>query len=129
MAFDHVITWQIKNIISQLLQRLQPPSLVGTHTRIKWYHCYMSGYLLYVIYYIPICHSQCNFHEDYNHQYWWKYHQNEMVAYLHVTWPNHAKVTAPKVASQQATWSLITWYLDKWKKHVVIFTKVFRHQV
>ena len=56
MAFDHVINWQIKNIISQLLQRLQSPNLVGTHMRIKWYHCYMSQGLLYVIYYIPICH-------------------------------------------------------------------------
>ena len=57
MAFDNVITWQIKNFISQLLQRLKSPNLVGTHMRIKWYHCYMSRDLLYVIYYIPICHS------------------------------------------------------------------------
>ena len=57
MTFDHVITWQIKNIISQLLQRLQSPNLVGTHMRAKWYHCYMSRDLLYVIYYIPLCHS------------------------------------------------------------------------
>ena len=56
MAFDHVITWQIKNIISQLLRRLQSPDLIGTHMTIKWYHCYMSRDLLYVIYYIPICH-------------------------------------------------------------------------
>ena len=56
MAFDHVITWQIKNIISQLLRRLQSPNLIGTHMTIKWYHCYMSRDLLYVIYFIPICH-------------------------------------------------------------------------
>ena len=31
-AFDHVTTCEIKNIISQLLQRLH---LVGTHMRIK----------------------------------------------------------------------------------------------
>ena len=30
MTFDQVITWQIKNVISQLLQRLQSPNLVGT---------------------------------------------------------------------------------------------------
>ena len=57
MAFDQVITCQIKNIISQLLQGLQSPNMVGTHMRIKWYHCYMSRDLLYVIYYISICHS------------------------------------------------------------------------
>ena len=56
MAFDHVITWQIKNILSQLLRRFQSPNLIETHMRIKWYHCYMSRDL-YVIYYIPICHS------------------------------------------------------------------------
>ena len=35
-----------------------------------------------------------------------KTYQNEMVAYLHVTLPNHAKViktAVPKAASQQAT--------------------------
>ena len=58
MVFDHVITCQIKNIISQLLQRLQSLNMVGTHMRIKWYHCYMS---LYVIYYIPICHSYMSY--------------------------------------------------------------------
>ena len=57
MAFDHVITWQIKNFISQFLQRLQSPNLVGTHMRTKWYHCYMSRYLLHVIYYIRKCNS------------------------------------------------------------------------
>ena len=35
VTFDHVITWQIKNIISQLLERQQSPDLVGTHTRTK----------------------------------------------------------------------------------------------
>ena len=35
MAFDQVITCQIKNIISQLLQGLQSPNMVGTHMRIK----------------------------------------------------------------------------------------------
>ena len=30
MTFDQVITWQIKNVISQLLQRLQSSNLVGT---------------------------------------------------------------------------------------------------
>ena len=39
MTFDHVITWQIKNI-SQLLQRLQSPNLVGTHMRTKCCHYY-----------------------------------------------------------------------------------------
>ena len=68
MTFDHVNTWQIKNIISQLLQRLQSPNFVGTHMKVKWYHCHMSRDLLYFNYYFPICHSQRNFHEDYNHQ-------------------------------------------------------------
>ena len=49
MAFDNVITWQIKNFISQLLQTLKSPNLVRTHMRIKWYHCHMSLDLLYVI--------------------------------------------------------------------------------
>ena len=57
MAFDHVITWQIENIISQLLHRLQSLNLVGTHMRVKWYHCYMSRDLFCVIYYIPISQS------------------------------------------------------------------------
>ena len=57
IAFDHMIMWQIKNILLQLLQRLQSPNLVGTYMRIKWYHCYMSQDLLYVIYYILICPS------------------------------------------------------------------------
>ena len=35
VTFDHVITWQIKNITSQLLQRLQSPDSVGTHVRTK----------------------------------------------------------------------------------------------
>ena len=33
-------------------------------------------------------------------------YKNEMVAYLHMTWPNHAKVikaTAPKVALMKGT--------------------------
>ena len=57
VTFDHVITWQIKNIILQLLERQQSPDLVGTHMRTKWYHCYMSQSLLYVIYYITLLHS------------------------------------------------------------------------
>ena len=57
VTFDHVITWQIENIISQLLERQQSPDLVGTHMRTKWYHYYMSQGLLYVIYYIPLRHS------------------------------------------------------------------------
>ena len=57
MDFNHVFKWQIKNIISQLLQRLQSPNLVGTHMRVKWYYCYMSRDLLCFIYYIPICRS------------------------------------------------------------------------
>ena len=61
MAFNHVITWQIKNIISQLLQRLRSPNLVGTHMRTKWYHYYMSRDLLHVIYYIPKCHSYMSY--------------------------------------------------------------------
>ena len=74
IAFDHVIMWQIENIISQLLQILQSPNLVGTpenKIRIKWYHCYMPRDLLYVIYSILIYHSQRNFHGDYNHQSCW----------------------------------------------------------
>ena len=61
--------------------------------------------------------------------------QNEMVAYLHVTWPSHAKViktTAPKFALMKGTHlnrPLIAWYPDKWKEHVVTFTEVFRHQI
>ena len=61
MAFDHVITWQIKNIISQLLQRLQSPNLVGTHMRTKWYHCYMSQDLLHVIHYFSKCNSYMSY--------------------------------------------------------------------
>ena len=64
-------------------------------------------------------------------------YKNKVVAYLHVTWPNHAKVikaTAPKVALMKGTplnrpCDLIMWYLDKWKEHVATFTKVFRHQI
>ena len=60
MAFDTVITWQITNIISQLLQRLQSSNLVGTDMRLSWYHGYMSRDLLLIIciflYVIHICH-------------------------------------------------------------------------
>ena len=61
MTYDHVITWENKSIISQLLQRLKSSNLVGTHMRTKWYHCYMSRDLLYVIYYIPFCHSYTSY--------------------------------------------------------------------
>ena len=57
MDFDLMITRQIKNVISQLSQRLQSPNLVGIHIKIKWYHSYMSRDLFYAIYYISICHS------------------------------------------------------------------------
>ena len=33
MTFDHVMTWQIKNIISQILQTLQSRNLVVTHIK------------------------------------------------------------------------------------------------
>ena len=61
MAFDNVITWQIKNLTSQFLQRLQSSNLVGTHMRMKWYRCYMSRDLLHVIYYIPKCTSYVSY--------------------------------------------------------------------
>ena len=61
IAFDHMNMWQIKNIISQVLQMLQSPNLVGTQMRIKCYPCYMSQDLLYVIYCIPICHSYISY--------------------------------------------------------------------
>ena len=57
MKFNHVFTWENKNIISQLLQRLQSPNLVEIHMRTKWYHCYMSRDSLYVIDCILFCHS------------------------------------------------------------------------
>ena len=57
MAFDHVITWQIKNVMSQLSRRLQSPHLFGKHMRIKWYHSCMSRDLICVFYNIPICSS------------------------------------------------------------------------
>ena len=61
MTYDHVITWENKSITSQFLQGLQSSNLVGTHIRTKWYHCYMSRDLLYVIYYIPFCHSYTSY--------------------------------------------------------------------
>ena len=33
VTFDHVMRWQIENIISHLLQRLESPNSVRTHTR------------------------------------------------------------------------------------------------
>ena len=65
-------------------------------------------------------------------------YENEMVAYLHVMWPNHGKViktTAPKVALMKGIhlnrphdlW--LHDILTKWKEHVVTFTKAFRHQI
>lgn len=60
MAFDHVITWQIKNVISKILRRLQSRNLVGIHMRIKWYH-YVPRFRLHMIYYIPICHSYMSY--------------------------------------------------------------------
>ena len=64
ITFDHVITWQVKNIISQLLQMLQSPNLVGTHMRTKWYHCYMSRDFIYsFIIFLNVIHifgASCN---------------------------------------------------------------------
>ena len=54
MDFDRVIMWQIKNIIAQLLQRLQSSNLVGTHCHKIYFMSFII--FLYVIYYIPICH-------------------------------------------------------------------------
>ena len=60
-------------------------------------------------------------------------YKNERVAYLHMTWIDHAKVikaTVPKVAlvkgitSQQAMWFLIIWYHDKWKEHMQLLQKL-----
>ena len=51
MAFDHVITWQIKNIISELLLILQSPNLVGTHMRVKWYRCFVTRFIIFHLLY------------------------------------------------------------------------------
>ena len=51
MAFDHVITWQIKNIISELLLILKSPNLVGTHLRVKWYRCFVTRFIIFHLLY------------------------------------------------------------------------------
>ena len=120
-TFDHVITRQIKNM-SKLLQRLQSPNLVGKDMRIKWYHDYTShitwsGNLLKL-------QSATFMKTRTTTNLGGNTYQKEMVVYLHVLWPNQAKVikvTVPDVASvkgtsQQTTWSSITWYPDKWKE-------------
>ena len=84
MAFDHAITSQTKNIISQLLHRLQLPNLVGTHMRIKWYHCYMPRDLLYVIYYILYVIHSATSTKTITANLGGNTYQNEMVVYLHV---------------------------------------------
>ena len=48
-------------------------------------------------------------------------YKNEGVAYLHMTWVNHAKVNTQ---SQQATSFLIIWYPNKWKKHTLFLQKL-----
>ena len=59
--------------------------------------------------------------------------KNEMVAYLHMKWPNEAKVgkaTVPKSCfderypSQQVSWFLIIWYPKKSKKHMQLLQKL-----
>ena len=105
-----------------------------THMRIKWYHCYVSRFVICHLLSSYVIHSATstrtittNLGVNIN--------QNEMVAYLHVTWSSHAKViktTAPKFALMKGTHlnrPLIAWYPDKWKEHVVTFTEVFRHQI
>ena len=42
--------------------------------------------------------------------------------------PQPLKLFDERYSSQQTMWSFITWYPDKWKKHVVTFTKVLSRQ-
>ena len=60
-------------------------------------------------------------------------YKNEMVAYLHMTWPNHAKVikaASPRAALMKGTylnrptWVLLIWYPDKWKEHMQLLQKL-----
>ena len=55
MTFYQMITWQIKNIISQHLQWLQSPKLVGTHVI-----CHVIYYMSFIIFLYVIYMSTCH---------------------------------------------------------------------
>ena len=67
ITFNEVITWQMKNGISQLSRRLKSPNLEGIHIRMKQYHSYISRELITWSHGISKT-SQCNFQEGYNLQ-------------------------------------------------------------
>ena len=58
----------------------------------------------------------------------------EMIAYLHITWPNLAKVMKARVPKdalmksnhppQEVMWFLLIWYPDKWKEHMQLLQKL-----
>ena len=122
LTFDHMITRQIKKM-SQLLQRLQSPNVVGKDMRIKWYHGYKSrDYTSHITWSSNLLklHS-ATFTKTRTSNLGGNTYQKEMVVYLHVTWPNHTKVikaTVPNVASVKGTLSInhmIFHYMISWQ--------------
>ena len=59
-------------------------------------------------------------------------YKNEILTYLHMMWPNHAKRKLQllnlrfdeRYPSQQATWFLIILYPEKWKEHMELLQKL-----
>ena len=111
----NVITWHIKNIIWQLSRRLQSLNLVGIHMQIKWYRSYFFTIFIitcFLYFYMSFLYFRWSCNLSKLHSATSKKtigvntHKNEMVAYLHMKWPNHGKLiqaTAPKVALMKGT--------------------------
>ena len=117
MTFDHVIRWEIKNVIVQSSRKLQLLNLVVIHIKMKHYHSYVwRGVItrsldrqLGMPTKIGGCHS-------------------------YISWPNHAKVikaTAPKLVLIKSTHTYRTlglWlcYPGKWRASNHNFRKSFK---
>ena len=59
---------------------------------------------------------------------WYDIFMSRELITLKQSKPQPLKLFDERYSSQQTMWSFITWYPDKWKKHVVIFTKVLSRQ-
>ena len=129
MAFDHVITWQIKNIISHKFYKgySHQTWLEGYENNIapwlyvKWFiishllYSYMSFvYVIYIIWSRNLVKLQsATSTKTITTNLGGNTYQNEMAAYLHVTWPNNAKVI------KATTLKLLQWKVPISTDHVI----------
>ena len=113
MTFDHVIRWQIKNVI------MHNASITKSTITKRDGNTYQNETLPYL--HVTWCNHVITWYASF--KIGGNAYQNERVPVLHFTWPNHTKVikaTAPKVVLVKGTqsqdkWSLIMWIPDKWR--------------